>query len=388
MEDIKNLCTVSHITGRESANAYLPLHVKTIDNDSDGVFVVVPRSRTDLAGVSVVQEPWSARRSVFAKESKASSQARKHGCDVAPNKAVLLPDGPLLYSPLDTHEALVSAYVARALGDTPFFPAHIQDVQLTTNDDSLLKFVRLTNACEISELARMRETTAEPLKTEVALVALATLLAQQRLGLKHMDLHCENVMWQNAPAEATRLLVPDFFGAGRHLAIPLEKRGSIPAMIDFGLSTMRTHHAPSVQLLRADYHLLESYDNEEEWGRYSTTLNGDEGYDLTTFVESMTRDVSDLRPQPLGCLRTLQRAHSALGAPEITSEGRPRQKVAVTMRAFLETFCADWASECTQDSDMVVRIAAAHKVTLPPSPAESEDSEAYENTYGASEELR
>lgn len=387
VRDIENLHlgNVSRVTGKEHAS-YLPLHTKCIDSENDGVHVVLPKVRENCVGVSIVRSAWIPQRNVYSKESRARSYASRSGNDMMTNRAILrvLDSGAhALFSPLDTHEALISAYVTRDLSDTPFFPAHLHGVQITSDDDSLLKFTPLSNSCDLSDLARNRETTESPLHAEIALVALAVMLAQQRLSLKHMDLHSGNIMWRDPPAGVTRLVVPEFFGPGKHLAIPLAEKGSLPAVIDFGLSSMRTAHTPAVQILRSDYHLLESYDNEEEWGDYTEELRGDEGYDLATFVESLTRDISDLRPQPLQCLRALQLAHSTLGSPQITSEGRPAAKVRIPMRTFLTDFCHQWETEQVQDSDLIVRV---HSFPfLPDSPMDSETTAC---SHESSHELR
>jgi hypothetical protein len=312
-----------------------------------------------------VTDEWVPSRYAYNDASDACRKARKVRGEVRTNFAVLVQGDPhcSLYSPADIHEALVSALVTERLGALPFFSAHLLSVNLPADQGkAVLQFRNLTSTQTLENMATESEQRAheslsptEPLRGELALLAAALAIGQQQLRLKHMDCHSGNVMWCPRPAQLERCIVPHLWGNGRHLAIPVPAR--IPAIIDFGLSTMQwTDAAGTCSVQRVDYHLLETDDNETDWGIYSPDLDGDEGYDLATFVESALCDLSDLRPQPLMCLRTLQKAHAALGELPLSREGRPLALVPTTMLEFLRAFCpSSWeVAEYTESAGTMV----------------------------------
>lgn len=365
---------------------YAPRYTKTIENAEDGIFIVVPQAFSHMGSALHVLpefEQWVPRRNVFSKRVRA--KARAHTCGsrhaVVENGIVLRPGETrnVLYSPSDLHEALVSAYVAKALGvKCPFFPGIIQQASISRSADSQMQFYHLGHTTSLELMAAKRELEGADMRSEIALVALALLYAQSALRLKHMDLHSGNVLWRNAPRGMRAAIVPDFFGSGVHLSIPLREIGGVPAILDFGLSTVEVRweaqggaRVAPTSLVRADYHLLESYRNPE-WGRYDTELADDEGYDLATLLESTTRDLCDMRPLPLNCLRSIQAAQTALGNPEISTEGRPSSRVKLGMRAFLARMHADWQVS-TYDAASCLVLPPVQSVTmqtpaLPPSP--------------------
>jgi hypothetical protein len=301
---------------------------------------------------------WDPKHFVFSKKSKALRHAAKNvSRKVGRNNTFLVnvnATHSILYGPPDLHEALVSAYVRHFLyAQTPFFPGSIQSVQLinpTSHDklDARLSFTQLFDTRPACRVAAKREydRKSTSLRSEIALVAIALHLAQNAIHLKHLDLHSENVMWRDPPVGVDRFVIENFFQQGVHLGIPLASYGSVPAIIDFGLSSAAIAYAEdksSVQLLRCDYHLLESYQNFKAWGNYDPFLVGDEGYDLFTLIESLMRDLQEMRPIPLRCLKVLDQAQEILGAATVSRKnGRPLTRVPMSMKTFVEVFCKEW----------------------------------------------
>lgn len=354
-------------------SAYVPRYTKVIAEADVTVHAVV-KGAMDAEKperLVIVPEDWVPHRLAYCEASDARSKARKIRGEVRTNCAVMVQRERTLYSPADIHEALLSASVTERLGDLPFFPAHLLSVNLSPSlGNTVLQFRNLTSMLCVEDLATETEQrsralpaaeTPQAMRSELALLAAALAVAQQKLHLKHMDCHSGNVMWSPRPAALTQCVIPHLWGQGRHLMIPMGSH--IPAIIDFGLSTAqwRDDAAGVCSLQRMDYHLLETDDNEEDWGLYSPELDGDEGYDLATYVESAMCDLSDMRPQPLNCLRTLQEAHAALGNIPLSTEGRPLALVHTTMQAFLRAFCPpSWevASYTAGDDTLILPIAA------------------------------
>ena len=362
-----------------SETSYRPRHTKIISAE-DASLDVVLLNGGDSGRVSVVRGEWAPQRYVFGDASDAQTKARKCRGVVRENGGVLhVQDAQdTLFSPADIHEALMSCEVTQVLGHLPFFPAHLQGVRLpAARGDAKLYFRELT-ALPLEDLAVASEGGCEePLLVHLAFLAVALAAAQQRLGLKHMDCHSGNVMWVAPPSHLAHCIVPNLWGPGRHLCLPFGEH--IPAVIDFGLSTACwAHEAREFSLRRIDYHLLETDENEEDWGLYSPELQGDEGYDLATFLESATRDLSDLRPQPLRCLKTLQEAQAVLGISEWSTEGRPSARVPMSMLAFLRATGRAWeVSTYHADTALVLHLVPTHN-------AEQAESQASQGASAAS----
>jgi hypothetical protein len=294
----------------------------------------------------------------------------------------------------DLHEALLALLATRTLGACPYFSAHLRGVRMGAGEKpTRLTFRNIASATTAEEL--VCTSTAENMRSALALVAHALWLAQQALGLKHLDMHPENIIWRAAPANYRRAVLLHWEEAGEHLAIPLPKNALgayiIPTVIDFGLSSAVWKF---VRIRRLDYSLLESYNAPRRWGRNTQALGGEEGYDIVTYVEGLMTLGADMRPMPMQCLNELDVAFKIMGAPSISKNGRPRTAVTKGPHKFISELCAAspaWkiASSGVQDTDMALDasgsilhsepLAAALAQTKRPTPAPIVSFTSYES---------
>jgi hypothetical protein len=243
--------------------------------------------------------------------------------------------GDRIFLRADLHEALLALLATRSLGACPYFSAHLRGVRIGAGEKpTRLTFRNIASATTAEEL--VCTSTAENMRSALALVAHALWVAQHTLGLKHLDLHPENIIWRAAPANYRRAVLVSWEEAGEHLAIPLPKNGLgayiMPTFIDFGLSSAVWK---GVRIRRLDYPLLESYNAPRRWGRNTQSLNGEEGYDIVTYVEGLMTLGADMRPMPMQCLVELDAAYKIMGAPSISKSGRPRTAIAKGPRQFI-----------------------------------------------------
>ena len=291
----------------------------------------------------------------------------------------------------DLHEALLALLATRTLGACPYFSAHLRGVRMGAGEKpTRLTFRNIASATTAEEL--VCTSTAENMRSALALVAHALWLAQQALGLKHLDMHPENIIWRAAPANYRRAVLLHWEEAGEHLAIPLPKNALgayiMPTVIDFGLSSAVWK---GVRIRRLDYSLLESYNAPRHWGRNTQALGGEEGYDIVTYVEGLMTVGADMRPMPMHCLGELDAAFKIMGAPSISKNGRPRTAITKGPHKFISELCAAWkiASSGVQDTDMVLDasgsilhsepLAAALAQTKRPTPAPTASFTSYES---------
>jgi len=294
----------------------------------------------------------------------------------------------------DLHEALLALLATRTLGACPYFSAHLRGVRMGAGEKpTRLTFRNIASATTAEEL--VCTSTAENMRSALALVAHALWLAQQALGLKHLDMHPENIIWRAAPANYRRAVLLHWEEAGEHLAIPLPKNALgayiMPTVIDFGLSSAVWK---GVRIRRLDYSLLESYNAPRRWGRNTQALGGEEGYDVVTYVEGLMTLGADMRPMPMQCLGELDAAFKIMGAPSISKNGRPRTAITKGPHKFISELCAAspaWkiASSGVQDTDMALDasgsilhsepLAAALAQTKRPTPAPIVSFTSYES---------
>jgi hypothetical protein len=173
------------------------------------------------------------------------------------------------------------------------------------------------------------EMTLPEFKSAVVQVLVALAVAEQRVHLKHHDVHLDNVF-------VTRLKDSDALRTTEHWTyqlhwpadgapITLKHHGILVRLGDFGLSSA-TDPRTRVRYERADYPLLDGA--EFEWGSWNGNLQACKSYDIATFLSKFFLD-QELELCPQEHAKWAQSLYKALlsMAPDIQCSliGRPHR---------------------------------------------------------------
>lgn len=239
------------------------------------------------------------------------------------------------------HEAAVSRLVQQHLADIPVFSRGLLKTAgwQGSSHKAVLTFQRVQG----EELERIvNDMTLEEMRSVMLQVLAAICIAQQRIQLKHHDLHLFNVLI--TPKEEMEPSVWTVNLPCGRVDVPLV--GLHATIIDFGLSAA-TDPSTQKRHVRLDEELLmkkpRSEDSEmtddDDWGVWGPELASDTGYDFVMFVESFVEELVRDRPlnlEKLGLVASLQKLIDV----EITSRGRPVEKTMVDWKAVFETLGA------------------------------------------------
>ena len=339
------------------SSSYGPDFTKTITSHEARIFVRLPKLLSDKNGIFSCNEGWRPSANVFSKQDDLHPNVSSIHMKIVKTPSAVKIGNDNLYCNAGIHETFVSRLVTQELSTTPYFSANFVSVKLESatakrkrrqqpEKQFVLNFKKISIACEPAELLQVfdkRESERGGSVGEaVGLVTHAMWLAQRCLGLKHMDLHVDNVLWRPAPLGITRIVLVHWIAQNVHygLRLPKNEMGTymLPSIIDYGLSSARWK---DVNIRRIDYAMLESYNHPKTWGRFSQTLVDDEAYDITTYVESLTREATYARPLLRQTLEELDTVHRLLGHPKLSKNGRPRGKATTSMKKLLhDLLCA------------------------------------------------
>ncbi len=170
------------------------------------------------------------------------------------------------------------------------------------------------------------------LDSVVKQVLVALRLAQHRISLKHHDMHLGNVLLHKQDDTEWAVETPE-----GSLKIPI--RGYRAVIIDFGLSSAIDPETKR-QLRRLDEVLLTappSNDSDSDgWGVWGAQLEGDNGYDVAMFVESLVEGLFMQRPlciKKIGLVASLQPYVNI----NFTRRGRPAERCGVDWAKIFKT---------------------------------------------------
>jgi hypothetical protein len=235
------------------------------------------------------------------------------------------------------HESAVSHLVRTHLSDVPVFSrATLQNGGWQGKaKNALLQFQKVAG----DELERVvNDLTFEEMRSAMLQVLAGICIAQDRIKLKHHDLHLLNVLATplDGDSEVWQAKLP--FGT---VNIPVT--GVRANIIDFGLSAA-TDPATGKRYVRLDEELLmkrpssldSTMTDDDDWGVWGPSLDDDTGYDFVMFVESFVEELACDRPlniQKLALVASLQ----SLVDVDVTSRARPVEKTMVDWKAVFAT---------------------------------------------------
>ena len=181
--------------------------------------------------------------------------------------------------------------------------------------------------------------TAEELNSIVLQVCVALCIAQQRIGLKHHDLHVGNIMLEDVKN-------PEDWDGVDIVSIPNVGEVQVPrckwkaVLIDYGLSQARDPET-GFEIRRLDEELLMADQLDEEastgssWGCWGAPLEGDEGYDLAMLTETLVEELFAQRPLDLEKLKLCVKLQKVLPC-NMTARGRPQEVVPLSWRCVFD----------------------------------------------------
>jgi len=170
----------------------------------------------------------------------------------------------------------------------------------------------------------VRSIAPEQLVSVLFQTLLAIRLAQDRIKLKHHDMHLGNVMLAETDIETETYTTPEG-------AQTIKLRGLRVVLIDYGLSsavdpeTGRWVKRLDEALLMADDKSDTDAESTNSWGVWGEPLANDEGYDAAMLIESLTEALFEDRPldiKKLDIISNLQR----IVLTNFTDRGRPSEK--------------------------------------------------------------
>ena len=225
------------------------------------------------------------------------------------------------------HEAGLCKLVKDHLSDLPTFArGTLQSAKLDSKGGrGWLTFLRVPGV-ELETI--VNDLSPDEMKSIMLQVLASICIAQQRIKLKHHDLHLFNVLVHPAAeSDAKQWSVETPFGL---LHIPIV--GMHASIIDFGLSSA-TDPESGKRLVRLDEELLTKPKKDEpsdDWGVWGPTLEGDTGYDVAMFVESFVEELFRDRPLNIPKLQIVASLQELFDI-DFTDRGRP-----------METCVVDW----------------------------------------------
>jgi serine/threonine protein kinase len=133
----------------------------------------------------------------------------------------------------------------------------------------------------------MPQFTLEQFQSIVIQALCAIAYGQNKIALKHHDMHLENVFIKNLSEHDT--IAQDCFSEDSGFftytldktSVRVKHCGLVAKLADFGLSSA-TDIETSERYERADYKLLDAA--EAEWGQWSPDLEGQHSYDAVVFL--------------------------------------------------------------------------------------------------------
>jgi hypothetical protein len=224
------------------------------------------------------------------------------------------------------HEAGISKLVKDHLFDLPTFArGALQTAKLDSKGGrGWLTFLRVPGV-ELETV--VNDLTLEDMKSVMLQVLASICIAQDRIQLKHHDLHLFNVLVHANDTPQQQWSVQTKYGL---LHIPIA--GMHASIIDYGLSSA-TDPESGKRLVRLDEDLLTKPKKDEpsdDWGVWGPKLEGDTGYDVAMFVESFVEELFRDRPLNIPKLQVVSSLQELFDI-DFTDRGRP-----------METCVVDW----------------------------------------------
>lgn len=241
------------------------------------------------------------------------------------------------------HEVAIATLVKLHLEDIPMFSkSKIMDAYFDKSN-CIIGFQNVKDSLEFEHVANSLNT--EDFINIVIQVLASLWIGQERIQLKHHDMHLGNVMiTQNTDSVQTIQIK----AKGKSLEIPIKNYHA--TIIDYGLSSA-TDPESSLRHCRLDEELLikktrsEQEDERgesistlsDEWGVWGQELQDDEGYDVAMFVESLTEELFKARPLQIEKLKIVSELQ-ALTNINFTERGRPAERCTIDWNKVFRIF--------------------------------------------------
>jgi len=233
------------------------------------------------------------------------------------------------------HEALLCSAVSYFLADIPIFSR--ASLLCADLDKRQLHFSMVTDGKEMDH--EVHSMDALSLQSVIFQVLVSLCIAQDRIKLKHHDLHLGNVMLTPRKEQGVwhaKTSVGTFI-------VPL--LGYDATIIDYGLSSCVVN---DVSIARLDADLMEwgnsgtssesrASNIGKSWGVWDPDLDGDTGYDFAMFIESIVDTILEERPLPMSKLSLLSEIQ-AFAQTFCTDRNRPITKSSVDWKALFTKF--------------------------------------------------
>lgn len=219
------------------------------------------------------------------------------------------------------HEYALNMMIKKYLSDIPSFSRSvIVDAVYSEKGKSYLHYQNVVGCAEMEDV--VNDMTGEELRSVLLQVFASICVAQQRIKLKHHDLHLGNVMISHTKETSWTVELP--FGK---VNIPIVNLHA--TIIDYGLSSA-TDPETGNRYVRLDEELLVKPDPEEdeEWGVWGPELEGDEGYDVAMLVESIVEILFKDRPLDITKLQIIATLQQFVNV-DFTERGRPMQHCSI-----------------------------------------------------------
>jgi len=240
------------------------------------------------------------------------------------------------------HEIAIGYLVRTYLTDLSVFSrASILDVSCDSHR-ACIGFRNLAPAIELEDA--IHDLSAEDFASILLQVFTAVCVAQDRIKLKHHDLHLGNIMI--APIEESYdEIIETPVGV---IKVPI--KGFVATIIDYGLSSA-TDPESKLRHMRIDEELLISRtrmeqeedmgqsvkSEDDEWGVWGPELEGDEGYDVAMLVESLTEELFKERPLNVDKIKIVA-ALQELVHINFTERGRPAEHCSIDWTKVFSVF--------------------------------------------------
>lgn len=240
------------------------------------------------------------------------------------------------------HEVAIGFLVREHLNHLSVFSrAQVVDVSCD-NHRACIGFRNLMPACELEDAIHDLET--DDFKSILLQIFSALCVAQDKIKLKHHDLHLGNIMISKNEAPYEEIIETSVG------TIKVPVLGFLATIIDYGLSSA-TDPESKLRHMRIDEELLinrtrkeqeedmgtEIASADDEWGVWGPDLEGDEGYDVAMLVESLTEELFKSRPLHVEKIRVISRLQELVNV-NFTERGRPSEHCTVDWVKVFEIF--------------------------------------------------
>lgn len=255
------------------------------------------------------------------------------------------------------HELAVSYLVKEHLADVPAFAASSLagasykaggcgfeqlmhgNVKRHSKRSNNMYFKSVGSARDFEDV--INDLSYEQWHSIIAQTLVSIRLGQHRIQLKHHDMHLGNVLLTPTTPTLTHWTIATPEG---EVSVPM--RGIQAVLIDFGLSSavdpdskLHCSRVDEVLLLNAGKHDDSDSDmsdsdsgSEDSWGVWGSKLEGDEGYDVAMFVESMVEKLFEERPLNVRKLTLISKLQELVNV-DFTDRGRPAEHSTVDWKA-------------------------------------------------------